>query len=300
MSNVNQYYLGSPERIFGTELNKGNLTLPEVRELCAKKYIRPHVTDENLLVAPLTEQELASVLLVFPDLRTQPMPPRALSPMVRQLSDPDSMGATPTHQSNVQDADTDIWGPKEGHVGEIPLPVPFEEVKRIPNRAAEGMLDVEGRSAQKSHHAALRQAGSARSSASISTSTTHGPWSHTPSHMSLDEIYPAEHPFIHTLKDSDNPNETPYVATTLGFPLYKGSYQVKHDEVPLGFKPNHGEDYIAFPITGPEGDVKQAEYVQVILHPNPIVIGLRDDSDKVYAQPLYAVPIFHYDGKLVY
>jgi len=83
MSDVNQYYLGSPERIFGAELNEGNLTLPEARELCTKKYIRPHVTDENLLVAPLTEQELASVLLVFPDLCMQPMPPHALSPMVR-------------------------------------------------------------------------------------------------------------------------------------------------------------------------------------------------------------------------
>jgi len=40
--------------------------------------------------------------------------------------------------------------------------------------------------------------------------------------------------------------------------------------------------------------------VQVILHPNPIVIGLRSDSDKVYTKPLYAAPIFHYDGKPVY
>ncbi len=300
MSNVNQYYLGSPEQIFGAELDEGNLTLPEARELCAKKYIQPHITDENLLAAPLTEQELASVLLVFPDLRTQPMPLRALSPMVRQLSDPDGMGATPTHQSNVQDADTDIWGPKDGRAGEIPLPVPFEEVKRIPNRAAEGMLDMERRSVQKGRRAALRQAGGMRGGTLVGTPMMQGPWSRTPSHMSLDEIYPAEHPFINTLKDSDNPNKTPYAATTLGFPLYKGSYRVKWDEVPLGFKPNHGEDYVAFPITGPDGNVKQAEYVQVILHPNPIVIGLRDDSNKVYAQPLYAAPIFHYDGKPIY
>jgi len=40
--------------------------------------------------------------------------------------------------------------------------------------------------------------------------------------------------------------------------------------------------------------------VQVILHPNPIVIGLRNDSDKVYTKPLYATPIFHYGGKPVY
>ncbi len=102
------------------------------------------------------------------------------------------------------------------------------------------------------------------------------------------------------LKDSDNPHETPYTATTTGFPLYKGSYRSKRNEVPLGFKPNRGDNFISFPITSPEGDVRQAEYVQVILHPNPIVVGLRDDSNKVYTKPLYATPIFHYDGKPVY
>ncbi len=40
--------------------------------------------------------------------------------------------------------------------------------------------------------------------------------------------------------------------------------------------------------------------MQVILHPNPIVVGLHDDSDKVYTKPLYTAPIFHYDGKPVY
>ncbi len=82
MTDVNKYYLGSQERIFGAELEEGLITRSEARELCAKKYIQPHVTNENLLAAPLTEQELASVLLVFPDFDTKPMPPRALSPMV--------------------------------------------------------------------------------------------------------------------------------------------------------------------------------------------------------------------------
>ncbi len=62
----------------------------------------------------------------------------------------------------------------------------------------------------------------------------------------------------------------------------------------------NGDHFIAFPITGPDSDVRQAEYVQVILHPNPIIIGLHDDSDKVYTKPLYTAPIFHYDGKPVY
>ncbi len=82
MSDVNKYYLGSPECIFRAELEEGLITVSEARELCAKKYIQPHITDENLLTTLLTEQELASVLLIFPDLDTKPMPPHALSPMV--------------------------------------------------------------------------------------------------------------------------------------------------------------------------------------------------------------------------
>ncbi len=298
MSNVNQYYLGSPKRIFGAELESGLITIPEARELCAKKYIRPHITDENLLTTPLTEQELASVLLVFPDLDTKPMPPRALSPMVRRLSDPSNMGATPTHQADVQDIDTDIWGPKDSGPEEIPLPVPFYEPKHITDGTAKGLLNVEGRAVRQSRRQEKRKDGSATGSTPGCTSTTRGPWSRATSYMSKGELYPAEHLFIHTTQDSDD--DTPYATTTLGFPLYKGSYHVKSREVPPGFKPNLGDNFISFPIKSPEGEIKQAEYVQVILHPNPLVIGLRDNSDKVYTKPLYAAPIFHYDGKPVY
>jgi len=152
MTDVNNYYLGLPERIFGVELETGLITYSEARELCAKKYIRPHVTDENLLIAPLTQEELGAVLLKFPDLNTKPMPPRALSPMVRRVSDPDGMGATPTHQDDVRDIDKDIWRPKDGHEGEIPLPVPFQEPKCIAESCKEGMLNVEGRAVRKSRH----------------------------------------------------------------------------------------------------------------------------------------------------
>ncbi len=56
---VDSYYLGSPKRIFGVELDSQLITRDEARELCAKKYIRPHNNDENELAAPLTEAELA-------------------------------------------------------------------------------------------------------------------------------------------------------------------------------------------------------------------------------------------------
>ena len=220
--------------------------------------------------------------------------------MVRRLSDPDNMGATPTHQADVQDVDTDIWGPKDGRPGEIPLPVPFRDPQCITNSTMEGLLNVEGRAICKSHRQEKRKDGSVGSIAPVNTPATCGPWSRTTSYMSEADLYPAEHPFIRMLQDSDNLDKTPYVATTTGFPLYKGSYQVKCNEVPLGFKPNSGDNFISFPIQTPEGDIKQAEYVQVILHPNPIVIGLRDDSDKVFTKPLYAALVFHYDRKLVY
>ncbi len=258
MTNVNRYYLGSPERIFGAELESGLITLPEAWELCAKKYIRPHTTNENLLIAPLTKQELASVLLIFPDLNTKPMPPRALSPMVRRLSDPDNMGATPTHQADVQDVDTDIWEPKDGHPGEILLPVPFKEPKHIASGNTKGMLNMEGRAICQSRRQANREVSSAGSTVLASTPAMHRPWSCTTSQMSKGELYPAEHPFIHTLQDSD---ETPYAATTTGLPLYKGSYQFRCGEVPQGFKPNTGEDFITFPIKGPDGNTQQAEYM---------------------------------------
>ncbi len=210
------------------------------------------------------------------------------------------MGATPTHQTDVQDVDTNIWGPKDGRPGEIPLPVPFREPKRITDSAKEGLLNVEGRAICQSRRQEKCKDGSMGSTAPNSTLATHGLWSRTTSYMNEGDLYPAEHPFIHTLTDTDELDETPYAATTTGFPLYKGSYRFKRDEVPLGFTPNSGDSFISFPIKGPDGDIRQAEYVQVILHPNPIVVGLHDDSDKVYTKPLYATPIFHYDGKPVY
>ncbi len=39
MSNVNNYYLGSLERIFGAELDTQLIAYDEAQELCAKKYI---------------------------------------------------------------------------------------------------------------------------------------------------------------------------------------------------------------------------------------------------------------------
>ncbi len=133
------------------------------------------------------------------------------------------MGATPTHQTEAQDANEAIWGAKDGSPGEIPLPVPFQEPRTIPNH--ESMLNMEGRAVRQSHRKEKHQDGSTGSTELCSTPATHGPWSCTTSHMTEEKLYPDEHLFIRTIKDSDDPDETLYAATTLGFPLYKGSYR---------------------------------------------------------------------------
>ena len=106
---VNSYYLGSPEHIFGAELDSQLITHTEAQELCAKKYIWPHIQDENELTAPLTEEELARVREVFPDFMTTAVRPRTLSPLLRCMSDPDGMGAEPDHQIEVQELDNQLW-----------------------------------------------------------------------------------------------------------------------------------------------------------------------------------------------
>ncbi|SRR6266702_1181891 len=165
------------------------------------------------------------------------------------------------------------------------------------------MLQVEGRAVHTSHCEAKCPHCSLGSTAPPSTLATHGLWSHTTS-IREEELYPAEHIFIRMLKDSDNPNKTPYTTTTNGYPLYKGSYGISSSSVrqaPLGFYHNQGDKYISYPIQGPhDAKVKQAQYVQTIMGPNPLIIGLHDNTDKVYSKPLYATPIYNFDGKLVY
>ncbi len=195
MTDVNPYYLRSPKHIFGAELKSGLITEQEAQELCAKKYIRPHITDKNTLAAPLTQQELDRIQLQFPDLVQKPMALHALSPMVRRLSDPDGMGATPTHQATVHKIDTAVWGPKDSSAGEILLPVPFRDPNQHPKRYQEDMLRVEGRAVHKSRCQEKWAARSPGSTALASSLATHGPWSQTMS-INTKDIYPAEHPFI--------------------------------------------------------------------------------------------------------
>ena len=127
-----------------------------------------------------------------------------------------------------------------------------------------------------------------------------GPWSRT---TSLKDWYPDEHPFIKNYRDSDDPNETLYALTTTRHPLYKRSYMpaALQKKDPIGFNPNRGAHYIDYPIHLPhESTTQQAHYTQAIMAPNPLVIALRQDSDKVFSKPLYTSPVYAFDGKPTY
>ncbi|SRR6266702_1137469 len=216
------------------------------------------------------------------------------------MSDPDGLGATPTHQADTQEIDKLIWEPEEGSGGEVVLLIPFHGSEAVTTRVQEAHLTVEGRAVHMCHRQEKWAVCSPGSTAPASTPTMCGPWSYA-SGMREEDIYPDEHLFIQVLKDSDDTNETPYAPTTTGFPLYKGSYCTHAKTVPARFQWNDGDHFIPFPIQAANSnEIKQAEYIQMILHPNLMVVGLHDDSDKVYTKPLYTSPIYHYDGKLVY
>ncbi len=293
-NDTNNYYLGSLERIFGAKLDSQLITYNEARELCAKKYIRPHIKDENELAAPLTEEELARVREVFPDLQTTPVQPRPLSPVLQEMSDVDGLGATPTHEADTQALDHELWE------AEGVLQVPPRVGGTTATIAEEGQPTMEGGAVRASRVQEKRRESSPGSTAPPSTLATRGPWSRT---TSLKDWYPDEHPFIKSYYDSDDPNETPYTLTTTGHPLYKRSYMpaALQKQDPIGFNPNRGVHYIDYPIRLPhESTTQQAHYTQAIMAPNPLVIALCQDSDKVFSKPLYASPVYAFDGKPTY
>ncbi len=91
--------------------------------------------------------------------------------------------------------------------------------------------------------------------------------------------------------------------TTSGYPLYKKSYMpaVMQRREPLGFNTNNGVHYINYPIHLPhETTVQQAHYTQAIMAPNLLVVALRTDTNKVFSKPLYAAPVYRFEGKPTY
>jgi hypothetical protein len=129
-----------------------------------------------------------------------------------------------------------------------------------------------------------------------------------------EELFPAEHPFIR-LEPATLPNNTPHICATDGTPLCKGNIsnallhaythlsalrrQAHPDQSPPGFVQNRGNNYVPF-ITTYNGVRQPVNFVQTILTPNPLVIGICKDSDFIFAKPLHATPEYLFGERPIY
>jgi hypothetical protein len=124
------------------------------------------------------------------------------------------------------------------------------------------------------------------------------------SDLSEEDLFPAEHPFIR-LEPATRPDDTPHLCATDGTPLYKGNvsnallYAYAHpaalhrrarpDQPLPSFVHNQGDQYVPF-VTTHNNVRRQVDFVQTILTSDPLVIGIRTDTDLVFAKPLHATP----------
>src|SRR6266702_1414848 len=191
------------------------------------------------------------------------------------------MGATPTHEADTQALDNELWE------AEGVLRIPPHMGGSATSDTKEGQHTVEGGAVRVGRIQEKRRESSPGSLAPASTPAMRGPWSRA---TSTRDWYPDEHPFIKNYRDTDDIDETPYALTTNGYPLYKKTYMPAafQRQEPIGFKRNHGPHFIDYPIHLPyDTTTQQADYTQAIMAPNPLVIALRRDSDKVFSKPLY-------------
>jgi len=302
------YYTQSPGQVYAQELEEGLLTYEDATQLCQDKYERARDKEpaKLLVTTPLTAEQLRQARERFPKPAKELMSSSSLLPLVHGVPDDDGR-ATPSHQNDTQEINTKLWGTGESckDPGQWALPVPpcLVAVTAATEEHNGAMSGVVG--------GTVPEGGDLLTTVTqtmTSTAPSHPEVSQSPSEVEEDMeqqlLYLDEHPFIRTTHDSDNPNETPYSVMTTGFPLYKKSYMhfsTRNKEEPLiGFKHNRGIDYIHYPITQPYSWAAQAHYVQTIMGPNPIVVALRNNMDKVSSKLLYASPIFQYNSKPIY
>jgi hypothetical protein len=115
-------------------------------------------------------------------------------------------------------------------------------------------------------------------------------------HLNREALFPAEHPLIR-LGSATLPDDTPYVRAMDGTPLFKD--HTRSDQPPPGFIQNRGSNYVPF-ITTYKGVRQPVNFVQTVLTSNSLVIGLREDSRFIYAQPLHATPEYLFRERPIY
>jgi hypothetical protein len=129
-----------------------------------------------------------------------------------------------------------------------------------------------------------------------------------------EELFPAEHPFIR-LEPTMLPDDTPHICATDGTLLFKGNVshallhtyshpstprcQVRPDQTLPGFVHNRGDSYVPF-ITTYNGIRQPVNFVQTILTPDLLVVGICKDSDFVFAKPLHATPEYVFGAPPIY
>jgi hypothetical protein len=131
---------------------------------------------------------------------------------------------------------------------------------------------------------------------------------------SEEDLFPAEHPFIQ-LEPAARPDDMPHLCATDSTPLYKGNIgnallhayahpsaprnRTRPDQPPPGFVHNRGDQYVPF-VTTHNNVRRQVDFVQNIFTSNPLVIGVRTDSDLVFAKPLHATPEYVFGTRPIY
>jgi hypothetical protein len=129
-----------------------------------------------------------------------------------------------------------------------------------------------------------------------------------------EELFPAEHPFIQ-LEPAMLPDDTPHICATDSTPLFKGNVshallhayshpstlcrQAQPNQALPSFVHNRSDSYVPF-ITTYNGVRQPVNFVQTILTPDPLVVGIRKDSDFVFAKPLHTTPEYVFGARPIY
>jgi hypothetical protein len=75
--------------------------------------------------------------------------------------------------------------------------------------------------------------------------------------------------------------------------------RARPDQPPPGFVHNRGDQYVPF-VTTHNNVRRQVDFVQTIFTANPLVIGIRTDTDLVFAKPLHATPEYVFGTRPIY
>ncbi len=285
---MSNYYAGTPTRIFAAELEEGLITLEQAKAICT----------ERTAAGPITEDERVALVGRFPDPMEEAVPSRALSPAMYNLQDPDTRvlytgrpisGAEVNRLLNALPSSQDTSQP-------LPMPPRIQTTNGVED--ASGMEVMEGRTIRESRSG---EAGEVRSEGTTAAEDM-GPADEDDEQR---DYYPAEHTHI---SYGQIANDTPHAQTTEGQNMYRATVRVRRTHrpavdwrvnAPPGFHLNMGPRYIPCPIRI-NGVTRQAKYIQVIMGPNPMVLGVIDESDLVYPRPLYATPFLTFARRPIY